>query len=207
MASTPPALPTQTNQSTQRPSAPSRPLAATRPSSIVRPNPTTQPAVPALPKALAQSTKPILYVPIPPASLTVPTQPTIPAPSTALAQPTTSTRSTAPDRFTGPARVARQAASDSPLIAAGPTRRHPKQPTGVGAPPPRELSTPEIAELHYELNQVLDGADPFDIKFIDTKPGGRKTKVDVQGLLGLSNEAFQTIRVSPIVFTYLQFNL
>ncbi|KAF8595436.1 hypothetical protein BDV93DRAFT_514984 [Ceratobasidium sp. AG-I] len=199
IAPTPPALPAQSSQSICRPSAPRRPLAATRPSSLIRPNSTTCPnptTWPAIPMALAQSTQLAQSTPPPPALLTVPAQPavstqsTIPTPSTTPAQPTASTRSTAPDRPTGPARVARQAA------VAGPTGRPPKHPKGAGAPPPHELSTIEIRELHFQLSQILDGMDPFEIKFVDTYPGRRKTKVDVRGHLGLSKEAFRAIRGS-----------
>lgn len=193
---TPLTLPVRTNLPFRRPSAPSRPLAATGPNSLNRPNSTIQPNAPVVPIPPVA-----LTAPLPPTLLATSAPPFIPAQSTILAptQPAPLARSTAPDRPTGPARTARRAVSDSHLAGAGTTGGRSKQPTGAGAPPPRQLSAPEIVELHHELSQLRDGADPFEIRFVGTCPGGRKTGVDVQAHLGLSNEAFQTIRVSLLV--------
>ncbi|KAF8594857.1 hypothetical protein BDV93DRAFT_515447 [Ceratobasidium sp. AG-I] len=184
-----PALPVWISQPDRRPSAPSRPFAATRPRPLTRPNPTTLPALPAAP---AQSAPPLSASLTIPAQSVVSTQPVVPTPSTALAEPAALTRSTAPNWSMGPARVARQAISNSHLTVAKPTGRLAR--AGAGAPPPRELSTNEVLELHYRLSKVLNNAAPFEIKFVDTDPGGRRTRVNVQRLLGLSSNAFQAIR-------------
>ncbi|KAF8593469.1 hypothetical protein BDV93DRAFT_566518, partial [Ceratobasidium sp. AG-I] len=187
--SAPLALPTRPSQPIRQPSAPSRPFAATRPSWL-KPTVPTGPAQPAKP---AQSAPPLPSSTVP-VQLAVSAQTANPTLPTEPAHPTTSTRSTAPARPTGPARVARQAATNSPITGAGPTGRPSRNLTGTGPPPPRKLSTPEIAELHFELNKLMDGVDPFEIKYVDTNPGGRKTRVNVKELLDLSDDSFRVIR-------------
>ncbi|KAG9081080.1 hypothetical protein FRC07_014663 [Ceratobasidium sp. 392] len=94
-------------------------------------------------------------------------------------------------------RVARWTASASHLTA-----RHQSQ-QSAPAPTACKLTAAELTELCLELQQILDGVDPFDIPFVGDKPPGiRSISVDVQGLLGLTNQAFAVLR--QLVKTSLQ---
>ena len=212
------ALPSRLAQSTCQPSAPTRPLASIRPNPFTRLIPVTQHTVQASSAAPDQSTIPALASPfINPVLPPAPTQPgvsaqsTMPARRTAPASPTPPpqstqpTRSTAPARSTGIARAARQTISNPQLNAGGKPRRRSRRapPTGAGAPPPRQITPVELTELCFEVNKVVSGVAPFEIKYIGPRCyTGQKSDADIQNLLGLTGDQYDVVEVSRSTVFY-----
>ncbi|KAF8602116.1 hypothetical protein BDV93DRAFT_220670 [Ceratobasidium sp. AG-I] len=147
--------------------------------STICPNPTTQPATPALPQAPVWSTKPALSILIPPL----------------CRQLLLGLQSLLSLRF--------RRRPQHPLSSLHQlTQWHPiglkDQPESPGRPRPIHLSLRlgpfAIAQHNQQAQTHHLHTNPFEIQFVDTKPGRQKSQVDAQGLLDSSDDTYQTIR-------------
>ncbi|KAG9120133.1 hypothetical protein FRC07_004506 [Ceratobasidium sp. 392] len=149
-------------------------------------SPSTTPSSFASSTATTQST---------PLQSTAPAQPAAPAPQPVAPAP----QPVAPVQSTAPAR--RAVSGPGSLAAARRNHRAAAQsaPQSEGKLDPllahRKLNMHELTELCHELTRVLELLDPFDIPYIGSKPKGKRMiAIDVQALLGLTDEGYDCIQ-------------